>query len=197
MVIAVLAVVVAFLMPPGHDPRYAPRIRCANNLKQIGIVFRAWALEHNDQFPMQVSVTNGGGREFVLTNNAFLYFQALSNELVTPKVLWCPTDKTRKPAVSFKDGFSTSNISYFVSLDAVVAYPGMFLTGDRNLTNGALLPNRNLELKSNSVVGWTRELHDGIGNVGLADGSVQSFTTPRIREALIGGGDVTNRLAMP
>jgi hypothetical protein len=73
----------------------------------------------------------------------------------------------------------------------------MFLTGDRNLTNGTLLLNGILELKSNSAAGWTEKIHELQGNVGLVDGSVQSFSTSKVREALNNTGVATNRLAMP
>jgi len=57
----------------------------------------------------------------------------MSNELTTPKILVCPADKEKVPATSFGAGFSDTNSSYFVSLDASETYPQTFLTGDRNL----------------------------------------------------------------
>jgi hypothetical protein len=45
--------------------------------------------------------------------------------------------------------------------------------------------------------GWTGAMHVRQGNVGLADGSVQSFTTLALHEALKNTGDSTNRIAIP
>jgi hypothetical protein len=77
------------------------------------------------------------------------------------------------------------------------AHPQMFLTGDRNVTNGQAANSRFVDLTTNRPVGWTHELHKVQGNIGLADGSVQQFSTARLQEALAATGDSTNRLAMP
>jgi hypothetical protein len=71
-----------------------PRITCTNNLKQVGLGFRIWAAEHQDKIPTQISITNGGAMEAILTGNVAAAFQVMSNELSTPKILFCPTDQT-------------------------------------------------------------------------------------------------------
>ncbi len=38
--------------------------------------------------------------------------------------------------------------------------------------------------------GWYVKMHHYQGNVGLDDGSVQEFSTPRLREALDNTGDI-------
>jgi prepilin-type processing-associated H-X9-DG protein len=122
----------------------------------------------------------------------------MSNELSTPKLLICPSD-TRVAAKDFGLGFSITNLSYFLSLDAEETYPGMFLSGDRNLTNGQPIQNGILVLPPNRPVGFTHELHNGQGNIALADGSVQGWTSSRLSSAVVGppGIGMTNRLAMP
>ena len=119
------------------------------------------------------------------------YYQMMSNSLANPKVLICPAD-VRKPARDIVSGLSNSNLSYFVGLDARDTNPQTFLSGDRNLTNGPLPPNRILVLNTNSPVGWTRDLHRYQGNIGLADGSVQQFSSFRLSAA-----PYNNRLAIP
>lgn len=146
---------------------------------------------------MSIPATNGGTKESVLRGGVHLHFQVLSNELNTPKVLVCPADKSRRQAPNFNAGIGESNISYFVGVDASEALPNMLLTGDRYLTNGTMPSNRVCELTTNSVVGWTEETHNMIGNVGLADGNVQSWSTSKLREGLANTGVATNRLAMP
>ena len=69
----------------------ALRIHCVNNLKQIGLAVRTWALDNNDIFP---------------TN-----FLCMSNELSTPKILVCPADTNRVSADSFSS-FTDANSSY-------------------------------------------------------------------------------------
>jgi hypothetical protein len=91
--------------------------------------WRCWLLcfcQHSlqrEKNPMQVVLTNSETMKLVTNGNAYLLWQTMSNELSTPKVLHCPDDKRGKEAVSFSQGFSDANISYFCSLDAVETYP--------------------------------------------------------------------------
>jgi hypothetical protein len=98
------------------------------------------------------------------------------------------------PAKDFGPGFSNRNLSYFVNPDVDERFPNMFLYGDRNLTNGLPLQNGLLVLVPDRRVGWTHELHNGYGNVVLADISVQAWTSSRLSSSL---GGLTNRLVMP
>ena len=93
VIIAVLAVVVALLLPwLATSNRIPQKINCVSNLKQIGIAYRLWEGDNNDKYPMLVSVTNGGAMELVATGNVAACFQVMSNELSTPKILLCPED---------------------------------------------------------------------------------------------------------
>ena len=196
VILAVLAILAAMLLPAlAKAKQRAQRISCVNNLKQVGLAFRLWAGDNLDKFPMSVSTNKLGTFEWAQDGNVFRHFQAMSNELNTPKILACPTD-TRQPASDFV-GLNNENISYFIGLDAQDVNPRMFLTGDRNITNG-LAPQRTvLSLRPDRPTGWTEIMHVEKGNVALADGSVTMFTTPALREALKQTGDTTNRIALP
>ena len=210
VILAVIAVLMLMLFPAGHGTKErAPRIQCVNNLKQVGIAFRIWAGDHNDNFPMQLTAADGGTREFVGGPETFRHFEVMSNELNTPKLLFCPddTETTRTMATIFGETTSkapnfipftgNSNLSYFVGVDAVNVNPQMLLSGDRNLTNGTAIVGGLLTLTTNHVSGWTTAMHNLIGNVGLADGSVQGFTSSALQSAVANSGIETNRLAMP
>jgi prepilin-type N-terminal cleavage/methylation domain-containing protein len=95
--IAIIAIL-AMLLLPALQSGYgkARRVACGNNLKNIGAAFHAWAHEHNDLFPMQVSTNLGGTREFAEmaalnpdVSFTFRRFQAISNELILPKLTPC------------------------------------------------------------------------------------------------------------
>jgi hypothetical protein len=94
---------------------------------------------------------------------------------------------------------STSNLSYFVGVDASDENPQMFLSGDRNLTtNGVALRGGAFHtLRSNTVAGWTPQIHRTYGNILLDDGSVQRWTAAELRKGLERTGAETNRLAVP
>jgi hypothetical protein len=116
IVMALLLLGYLLTRPPG-DWRRPSRLGCVNNLKQIGLSFRTWALDNDGPFPFNVSTNAGGTMEFCaldsdgFDSNAALHFQVMSNELYTPILLVCPMDWTRKPAASFRN-LQASNVTY-------------------------------------------------------------------------------------
>jgi prepilin-type processing-associated H-X9-DG protein len=199
VVIATLAVLFVLLLPAlvthGHNGRQ--KIRCINDLKQVGIAYRLWEGNHNDKYPMQVSVTNGGAMELVGAGNVAACFQAMSNELYMPKILLCPADTRRVLATNWST-LNNSNISYFVGLDADESKPQMLLSGDDNFAIGGVPVKPGLlQLLTNTPVAWTKTRHKLYGNIGLADGSVQQLTTDGLRQAFQQTGVATNRLVIP
>jgi competence protein ComGC len=198
VIIAAVVLLALCLMPAlARAKAKAGRICCNCNLKQIGMSFKIWAGDHQDNYPMQAVATNGGTMELVAAGLVFPHFAVLSNELCTPYVLVCPADKSRTRATNF-DNLSNANVSYFLGLDAGETNPQMFLAGDSNLEiDGQPVPSGILNLWTNSAVGWTAERHIRCGNIALADGSTQQFSNAKLREALANTGMATNRLAIP
>jgi prepilin-type processing-associated H-X9-DG protein len=84
------------------------RIACTDNLKQIGVAFNSWRVNHFDQYPMNVPNYRGGpptgfggytlaATATILVSGAAPYmyaaFGVMSNELSTPRLLVCPSDE--------------------------------------------------------------------------------------------------------
>jgi hypothetical protein len=69
----------------------AESIQCINDLKQMGLAVRVWALDNNDMSPPDML--------------------SMSNELSTPKILVCPADHARQAAANFTS-YSAANCSY-------------------------------------------------------------------------------------
>lgn len=69
----------------------AQSIVCINNLKQLGLAVRIWATDHDDQLPPDLL--------------------SMTNEMVTPKILVCPSDTSHLPATGW-DVFGPANSSY-------------------------------------------------------------------------------------
>jgi len=163
IVVVIVLAVVLLLVGPGilRSRDRSRRIRCASNLKQIGLAFKTWALDNKDRFPMRVSEAEGGppnqaGLAQPDPVAAFTYqvFGTMSNELVEPVLLVCPSDNSLSHADfrMFRGGVSNVmvggrstmcnlNVSYFVGRDADESNPGMILAGDRNIYGGGSVPH--------------------------------------------------------
>jgi len=69
---------------------HAELVTCINNLKQVGLSARIWANDHQGVFPID--------------------YISMKNEMGTPKILRCPSDKTR-PEITWDD-VAAGNVSY-------------------------------------------------------------------------------------
>jgi prepilin-type processing-associated H-X9-DG protein len=122
IVLAICAIVLGLILPIKHPVIYtgegqkAVHITCVNNLKQIGLCFRILS-DDRGNYPFNVSTNAGGTLELCamgkdgFDSNAALHLKALSNELVTPIVLICPQDSSKKVAVDFQS-LGPANVSY-------------------------------------------------------------------------------------
>jgi len=164
VVIAIIAILAAMLLPAlARAKARAQLINCVNNLKQVGLSFRTWALDNNDQYPMRVASASGGASDRLASGNVaravtanqnnsmgvFAVFMVMSNELSTPKVLMCPAEfeTTRQSATTYAGSIAAGvanqvpytndmNVSYFIGVDAQDTSPQMFLDGDHTRGNG-------------------------------------------------------------
>src|SRR6185295_13718876 len=90
----------------------------------IGLAMQSFAHDHQDRFPMQVPMRDGGSAEANMeflaanTNLSFSpsHFRALSNDLGSVRVLVCPADKSVR-ANSFGT-LTRTNVSYWVNYRA-------------------------------------------------------------------------------
>jgi prepilin-type N-terminal cleavage/methylation domain-containing protein/prepilin-type processing-associated H-X9-DG protein len=234
VVIAIIAILAALLLPAlARAKAKAQRISCANNLKQVGLAMRTFAIDNDGNMPMSLGGAAGGASEDIGvrtvantqtgSRGTCKMFLACSNELSTPKILFCPSEyetQSRQAATSFapvNTGNVAStipytndlNISYFLGVDAQETQPQMFLTGDHNLGGNANPPTTaylaapstgtpfvslGTNFTANQGPAWMDNMHSKQGNVGLADGSVQGFSRSRLQEALKNSND-TGRAA--
>lgn len=200
IIVFVLALVTAMLMPAGNHAshRKAMRIDCVNNLKEVSLATRIWEGNHGDRYPNDISATNGGAMEFAATGDSDIIFQVMSNELSTPKVLFCPADTGHCPATNFSAGFSGKNISYFINLDANEANPQMVLFGDDNFELSGVPVNPGLlKVPVNTSITWSPARHHLSGNVAITDGSVQQLTISGLQQALQNSDLTTGRVLIP
>ena len=184
------------------------RVLCANNLSRIGVAHAMWGADNDNRRPMMVPYWEGGvqiggnagspppgtpGWQWgALNSQAWFHYYWLSNELVSPKVLLCPSDSLRIPAKnwdSLSGGFLHSNFRNN-SLSYVVAHSyseldRALVSADRNLPSTLLnagcvygLQGLREITAGGGIFGWVPYEsfgHSLEGNLLFKDGSVEQI----------------------
>ena len=181
VVIAIIAILASLLLPAlAKSKAHAYRIKCINNMRQVGLASRLFSNDHGDKYPWQVSPGEGGSMD-AANQQAYWHYRALSNELVTPKILLCASDSGRSAATTF-DVMLDAHLSYSVGYDAREEKPQSILAADRNTSdtaNGSTCGSFTGAMASqiNITTTWSSALHVNAGNLALGDGSTQKVTT--------------------
>lgn len=174
------------------------RAVCFNNLRLVGRGVQTWAGDHEGQPPWWIAVENGGTRPSSGTRVGAIFFEYayLSNELVAPRILVCPSDSGKKVATSFRQffqpGFRAQALSYPISLHASGDAPRSWLSSDGNLrlgSAGSPCGTRMAGLDSMTPGAMTRvwtngALHGLQGHMLLMDGTVEFTSTARFRDLI-------------
>ena len=206
VVLASVAIILALLLPAFARSRdRSPQFQCINNLRQLGTAFRLWADDNNGYYPMhyvgnpnypQLTPATSWKGQLMDYADASTYFNSMSNEIGMPNLVVCTSDK-RKAAANFSV-LQDSNVSYFAGLDAVQTREQMLLAGDRNMIVNNILASRGrCSVNSNDTAAWSTAIHNWSGDVILADGSAQKFSSSQLQQHLLKTGTNVNRLVFP
>jgi prepilin-type N-terminal cleavage/methylation domain-containing protein len=201
VVIAIIAILASLLLPAlARAKEKARRVTCMNNLKQIGLAMRLWGDNYDGKFPWKVPKSDGGGMpDGSATNYVNFQLSLASRELVTPKVLLCPSDTGRIPPTDFTT-LLRSNISYALCSEADEKRPRVILATERSLfgfdftaLSDGLPDNINCFVLSSpstkaATAKWRKTFCHGAnyGQVALGDGSVQQLNDASLVQTLLG-----------
>ena len=219
--LAALALLMMVALPAlATSKARSQRLLCANNLSRIGIANAMWGADNNNLRPMMVPYWEGGLQTSgnvgtppgtppwpwgALNNQAWFHYYWLSNELITPKLLVCPSDSVKRPAVDWghlpSGGFlhaanRGNALSYIVAHTYSESDRGL-VSADRNLPYTILSTSCSYGFQGmrgitpgGAVSGWLSlgqgVLHTPEGNLLFKDGSVEqvdSFALARMFSA--------------
>ena len=172
--------------------------QCLNNLRQMGRAVHVWGGDFQNQPPWRTLVNDGGlmPASGSRPGNAWFDLAYMSNALVTPRILACPSDKGVIVARDFSEllsaPFRNNGISYILNLESVAEYPQGVLFSDRNIrfTAGATTCSARVNnavsffLLPTPNDGWTNDIHGLSGNIVVMDGSVSETSSDQLRAAM-------------
>jgi competence protein ComGC len=193
---------VALVMAPAavSSKSDSERQVCFNNLRLVGRGVQTWAGDHNMQFSWRTLQGDGGtmpGTGSLKPANAWFEYFSLSNELVTPKILACPSDTGVKQARDWFEFpsalFRANAVSYPLSLDSSMDFPRTWVSADHNFPRASLgacsARVNNASQLSTFLFGgylpWTNAVHGSLGHVLTTDGTVEFVSSNRLNELLI------------
>ena len=190
VVIAIIGILVAMLLPVlANAKAKANRVKCVNNLAQIGTAFRGFADSHENRLPWQLTPSksvNIFGAENPNCTQSILSLPSMKLELGGAKLLASPCDGQVAPhneiaqekwnAYDAKLGrrIPCEAISYYLIEGADMARPGTMLAATRNISTGDLATAKWTGANEVSPKGVVISgLTSGQGQAVFADGSAR------------------------
>lgn len=206
-VLAGCALLAAAILPLlGATRSESSRADCFAHLRRLGHAAQLWGNDHDDRFPWITSISEGGTRpdSGIKAGAAWAEFITLSNELVSPVFLTCPSDRAPKVASHWGSGpggfansaFRGNALSYFLSYHGQPLLPRSVISGDRDFrpntpgpvgcSRGSINNAAGIGVnQGGSLVEWTNSVHASAGHLLFTDGSVEYVNSAKLRSVLL------------
>jgi prepilin-type N-terminal cleavage/methylation domain-containing protein/prepilin-type processing-associated H-X9-DG protein len=192
VVVGIIALIASMLAPSiTRTIHNARRARCAGNLKQLGLVFAAYAHEHQDRYPQNVPASEGGALEdnstvpvaegvLAMSPGAF---RVIAGDFKTPQMLVCPATRLWVPSVKT---IALTNLSYCVNLYPKFGDSGTVLAADDSLATFWRKFSDFPRYATNVEVRFTQDRHVGRGNSVYGDGHADSSSRLKLERPATG-----------
>ena len=193
VVIAIIGILASMLLPAlARAKAKAARVKCVNNLAQIGKALIGFSHDNGQRLPWQLTprgVSNHFGSNYKEDLGTIFSTTAMKSELQTAKILWSPCDAERQAANETAQSqwsqYSTLNnrliaaeaTSYLLSAGGDTGRPSTVLATTRNLSDCNLATANwagadEDPVPDNAMSG----LNKSQGQLVLADGSAKQAT---------------------
>jgi len=193
VVIAIIGILASMLLPAlARAKAKAARVKCVNNLGQIGKAFIGFSNDYGGRLPWQLTpmyMDYHFGGNYVEDLGPIFSTAAMKSELQTAKILWSPCDAEREAAnedatkgwsgYNAKTGnlISNSAISYVLIKGADTGRPSTILSATRNLSACDLATAKWAGADENPIPDHAMAgLNKSQGQIVLADGSAKQST---------------------